>query len=162
MPPIDPHPTAFASRGSRPPPFRGRYGSLLHAHHICDSHVMSSELPRPDYARNMRLIGHCDQGGRPDGVQIMLHRGHAYVGHMFSKGFSVVDVRSHRFQWRPVHHGVRGAAMTLCGPDEARSRIALRSMRAMTAHNESRGGRCRWQRKRLKVSSAVDGSGDKE
>jgi len=46
-----------------------------------------------ELARNMRLIGHCDQGGRPDGVQLMVHRGFAYVGHMFSKGFSVVDVR---------------------------------------------------------------------
>src|SRR5258705_8705386 len=54
---------------------------------------MSVDLPRPDHARNMRLIGHSDQGGRPDGVQIMVHRGYAYVGHMFSKGFSVIDVR---------------------------------------------------------------------
>ena len=52
-----------------------------------------SRLPKPDYARNMRLIGHSDQGGRPDGVQRMVHRGFAYVGHMFSKGFSVLDVR---------------------------------------------------------------------
>ena len=51
-----------------------------------------TDLPQPDYARNMRIIGHCDQGGRPDGVQIMVHRGYAYIGHMFSKGFSVVDV----------------------------------------------------------------------
>jgi hypothetical protein len=50
-------------------------------------------LPTPDYARNMRLIGHSDQGGRPDGVRVTVHRGHACVGHMFSKGFSVVDVR---------------------------------------------------------------------
>jgi hypothetical protein len=41
----------------------------------------------------MRIIGHSDQGGRPDGVQIMVHRGFAYVGHMFSKGWSIVDVR---------------------------------------------------------------------
>jgi hypothetical protein len=53
-----------------------------------------SELPQPDFARNMRIVGHSDQGGRPDGVQIMVHRGHAYVGHMFSKGFSIVDVRN--------------------------------------------------------------------
>jgi len=52
-----------------------------------------TDLPQPDYARNMRLIGYSDQGGRSDGVQIMVHRGHAYVGHMFSKGFSIVDVR---------------------------------------------------------------------
>src|SRR4051795_36192 len=52
-----------------------------------------SELPKPDYARNMRLISHSNQGGRPDGVQVMVHRGYAYVGHIFSKGFSVIDVR---------------------------------------------------------------------
>lgn len=52
-----------------------------------------SDLPKPDYARNLRIIGHSDQGGRPDGVQIMVHRGHAFIGHMFSKGFSVLDVR---------------------------------------------------------------------
>ena len=52
-----------------------------------------SDLPKPDYARNMRIVGHTDQGGRPDGVQVMVHRGFAYVGHMFSKGFSVIDVR---------------------------------------------------------------------
>ena len=52
-----------------------------------------TDLPKADYVRNLRIIGHCDQGGRPDGVQIMVHRGHAYVGHMFSTGFSVIDVR---------------------------------------------------------------------
>src|SRR6476620_11441112 len=52
-----------------------------------------SDLPKPDHARNMRVVGHSDQGGRPDGVQIMVHRGYAYVGHMFSKGFSMIDVR---------------------------------------------------------------------
>jgi hypothetical protein len=57
---------------------------------------VSGELPKPDYARNMRLVGHSDQGGRPDGVQVMVHRGHAYVGHMFSKGFSIIDVRDPR------------------------------------------------------------------
>ena len=54
---------------------------------------MTPDLPTPDHASNMRLIGHSDQGGRPDGVQIMVSRGRAYIGHMFSKGFSVVDVR---------------------------------------------------------------------
>src|SRR6267142_2551794 len=57
---------------------------------------MLDDLPAPDHARNMRLIGYCDQGGRPDGVQIMVERGFAYVGHMFSKGFSVIDVRDPR------------------------------------------------------------------
>jgi len=56
--------------------------------------MRTQDLPVPELARKMRLIGHCDQGGRPDGVQIMVHRGFAYVGHMFSKGFSVIDVRN--------------------------------------------------------------------
>ena len=56
--------------------------------------MAETDLPKPDYATpNMRLVGHSDQGGRCDGVQIMVHRGYAYVGHIFSKGFSVIDVR---------------------------------------------------------------------
>ncbi|ODU09197.1 MAG: hypothetical protein ABS84_09255 [Rubrivivax sp. SCN 71-131] len=53
-------------------------------------------LPTPDYARNMKLIGHSDIGGRGDGLQLMVHRGHAYVGHPWSQGFSIVDVRDPR------------------------------------------------------------------
>ena len=49
-----------------------------------------TDLPRPDYAHRMRTIGHSDQDGRPDGMQLMVHRGHAYVAHMFSGGFSVL------------------------------------------------------------------------
>jgi hypothetical protein len=52
--------------------------------------------PNPDFARNMRIVGHCDQGGRADGVQVMVSGGHAYVGHVFSGGFSVLDVRDPR------------------------------------------------------------------
>jgi hypothetical protein len=53
-----------------------------------------TDLMTPSHAHNMRIIGHTDQGGgRGDGVQIMVHKGYAYVGHIFSKGFSVIDVR---------------------------------------------------------------------
>ncbi|MCA6965404.1 LVIVD repeat-containing protein [Pectobacterium carotovorum] len=55
--------------------------------------MASTPLPTPDYSSNMRLIGHSDQGGRPDGVQVMVHRGYAYIGHMVSQGVSIVDVR---------------------------------------------------------------------
>ena len=59
--------------------------------------VMSSQnLPKADFAKNMTLIGHSDQGGRPDGVQLMINKGHAFVGHMFSKGFSIVDCTNPR------------------------------------------------------------------
>lgn len=56
---------------------------------------MSDHLT-PDFARNMRLIGHSDQGGRADGIQIMVSGGYAYVGHVFNNGFSVIDVRDPR------------------------------------------------------------------
>jgi hypothetical protein len=42
----------------------------------------------------MRIVGHSDQGGRSDGVQVMVSGGYAYVGHVFSGGFSIIDVRT--------------------------------------------------------------------
>ncbi|WP_307777830.1 hypothetical protein [Rhizobium sp. AB2/73] len=38
-------------------------------------------------------VGHSDQGGRPDAMQIQYWRDHVYVGHLFSGGFSVIDVK---------------------------------------------------------------------
>ncbi len=55
-----------------------------------------ADLPRPDYARNMRMLGFTEMGGRADGVQVMVNKGHAFVGHIFSNGFSVVDVTDPR------------------------------------------------------------------
>ena len=60
---------------------------------VAHSTASYGDLPPADYARNMRLLGHTDQGGRADGIQIMVHCGYAYIGHIFSKGFSVIDVR---------------------------------------------------------------------
>ena len=51
------------------------------------------DLPQAVYARNMRLVGHSNQGGRGDGLQVMVHRGYAYVGHPWSAGFTIADVR---------------------------------------------------------------------
>jgi hypothetical protein len=47
-------------------------------------------------SRNIRFISQSDQGGRPDGTQVMVHKGHAYIGHMFSDGISAIDVRDPR------------------------------------------------------------------
>jgi hypothetical protein len=44
-------------------------------------------------SKNIRFLSRNDQGGRPDGVQVIVEKGHAFIGHMFSDGFSVVDVR---------------------------------------------------------------------
>src|SRR6186997_1477600 len=52
-----------------------------------------SQMASATTAKNVRQLSRCDQGGRPDGVQVLVHKGHAFIGHMFSDGFSVVDVR---------------------------------------------------------------------
>src|ERR1700751_2127448 len=43
--------------------------------------------------RNIKYVSHTDQGGRGDGVQVMVNRGYAYIGHGFSNGISGIDVR---------------------------------------------------------------------
>ena len=52
--------------------------------------------------RQLRLLGRTDQGGRPDGVQVMVAKSHAYVGHMFSDGITVIDVADPRVP-KPVN-----------------------------------------------------------
>jgi hypothetical protein len=46
--------------------------------------------------KNIEVLSHSDQGGRADGLQIMVQDGYAYVAHMFSGGFSVLDVKDPR------------------------------------------------------------------
>jgi hypothetical protein len=65
--------------------------------------MATNELPTPDYARSMKMIGWSDQGGRPDGVQLMINKGYAFIGHMFSNGFSIVDVRDPR-KPKPINY----------------------------------------------------------
>ena len=60
------------------------------------SHGRPRTCPSPTTPTTCALIGHSDQGGRPDGVQLMVNKGHAFIGHMFSNGFSVIDVRDPR------------------------------------------------------------------
>jgi hypothetical protein len=61
----------------------------------------------PESARNVRFVGYSDQGGRPDGVQVMVNKGHAFVSHPFSAGATVLDVRDPRrpaaVAFLPVH-----------------------------------------------------------
>ena len=56
----------------------------------------------PVSARNIEFVGHTDQNGRGDGVQVMVHKGHAFVGHMFSDSFTITDVSDPR-RPRPVN-----------------------------------------------------------
>jgi len=61
----------------------------------------------PDAAHRIKFLGHTDQGNRPDGVQVMVNKGYAYVSHPFSAGATVIDVRDPRkprpVDFLPVH-----------------------------------------------------------
>ena len=51
----------------------------------------------PESAHNFTWLGHSDLGGRSDGVQVMVNKGFAFVGHPFTAGgATVVDVRDPR------------------------------------------------------------------
>ena len=51
-------------------------------------------IPPEGIGNRVKFLSHSDQGGRPDGVQVMVNRGHVYVGHMFSNGITVRSLRS--------------------------------------------------------------------
>ncbi|OBF30056.1 hypothetical protein A5724_24775 [Mycobacterium sp. ACS1612] len=46
----------------------------------------------PELADEFTAIAHSDQGGRPDAMQLQYWNEHVYVGHLFSGGFSAIDV----------------------------------------------------------------------
>lgn len=51
----------------------------------------------PEAAHNLKWLAHSDIAGRPDGVQVMVNKGFAFIGHPFTGGgASVVDVRDPR------------------------------------------------------------------
>jgi hypothetical protein len=52
--------------------------------------------PRGGYGSGFSFVGHSDQAGRPDGMQVMVQDGFAYIGQGFSAGVTVLDVRDPR------------------------------------------------------------------
>jgi hypothetical protein len=58
-------------------------------------------IPPQGIGRRIRHVSYSDQGGRPDGVQVMLNRRHVYVGHMFSDGVTILDASDPR-RLKPV------------------------------------------------------------
>jgi hypothetical protein len=58
-------------------------------------------VPPQGIGRRIRHVSYSDQGGRPDGVQVMVNRRHVYVGHMFSDGVTILDAADPR-RLRPV------------------------------------------------------------
>ena len=65
-------------------------------------------IPPQGIGRRIRHLSYSDQGGRPDGVQVMVNRGHVYVGHMFSDGVTILDAADPR-QLKPVGFFTAGA-----------------------------------------------------
>ena len=58
-------------------------------------------IPPEGIGKKIKHLSYSDQGGRPDGVQVMANRGHIYVGHMFSNGITVLDAADPR-KLKPV------------------------------------------------------------
>ena len=58
-------------------------------------------IPSTGIGRRIRHLSYSDQGGRPDGVQIMVNRRHVYVGHMFNDGVTILDAEDPR-RLKPV------------------------------------------------------------
>jgi hypothetical protein len=60
-----------------------------------------TSIPPDGIGRRIRHVSYSDQGGRPDGVQIMVNRRHVYVGHMFNDGVTILDAADPR-RLKPV------------------------------------------------------------
>src|SRR5678810_1306477 len=60
---------------------------------MADMKPASQPASQPMASKGIEFVGHSDMGGHGDGVQIMVHRGYAYVGHGFSNGITTLDVR---------------------------------------------------------------------
>jgi hypothetical protein len=66
-----------------------------------------ADIPPQGVGRRIRHVSYSDQGGRPDGVQVMVNRRHVYVGHMFSNGITTLDAGNPR-NLRPVNFWTAG------------------------------------------------------
>src|SRR5258708_6847139 len=93
-------------------------------------------------ARNIEFVGHTDQGGRGDGVQVMVARGHAYVGTRVSRGVMVTDVRDPRnpkpVNFVPTHP--KSVSMHLQAADDLLLHIQEADQRALLSAQEYYGG----------------------
>jgi hypothetical protein len=63
--------------------------------------VKEPPIPPEGIGHRFRHIAYSDVGGRPDTVQIMVNRGHLYVGHMFGNGLTILDAADPR-RLKPV------------------------------------------------------------
>ena len=71
---------------------RSALGSLAGLSTCLAMPAIAQNAAKPPVTGRIRHLAYSDQGGRPDGVQAMVSRKTLYVGHMFSNGFTVMDV----------------------------------------------------------------------
>jgi hypothetical protein len=96
----------------------------------------------PEAARNIEFVGHTDQGGRGDGVQVMVARGHAYVGTRVRRGVMVTDVRDPRNP-KPVNFIAmhpKSVSMHLQAADDLLLCIQEADQRALLSQQDYYGG----------------------
>ena len=60
--------------------------------------TLAADLPIPPQGigHRIRHLSYSDIGGHPDSVQVMVNRGHVYVGHMFSDGITILNAADPR------------------------------------------------------------------
>ena len=66
-----------------------------------------ADIPPQGIGHRIKHVSYSDQGGRPDAVQVMVHRRHVYVGHMFSNGLTILDASDPR-HLKPLHYFALG------------------------------------------------------
>src|ERR1700759_237399 len=96
----------------------------------------------PEGARNIDFVGHTDQAGHGDGVQVMVARGHAYVGTRVSRGVMVTDVRDPRNP-KPVNFVAthpNSVCMHLQAAEDMLLSIQEADQRALLTQQEYYGG----------------------
>ncbi|HVZ14216.1 MAG TPA: hypothetical protein VG894_07130 [Bauldia sp.] len=64
---------------------------------------MAARVIKPESASNFEFVGQTANGSHPDGGQVMVSRGHAYVANSFTGGVTVTDATNPRDP-RPVNH----------------------------------------------------------
>ena len=96
----------------------------------------------PEGARNIEFLGHTDQGGRGDGVQVMVSRGHAFIGTRVSRGVMVTDVRDPRnpkpVNFIPTHP--KSVSMHIQAAEDKLLCIQEADQRALLTQQEYYGG----------------------
>jgi len=63
----------------------------------------ATAIPPEGVGNRIKHVSWSDQGGHPDGVQIMLNRRHLYIGHQFTDGLTVMDASDPR-NLKPVNY----------------------------------------------------------